>query len=86
LAAGFEEHPAVARRRVRLALRRARTEAGHSQGEVADYLAGSLSKVQRTELGEVSVPVTDLRALADLYGTYSPERFAELASAARMRR
>jgi transcriptional regulator with XRE-family HTH domain len=86
LAVGFEEHPAVARRRVRLALRRARAEAGISQGEVAERLTWSLSKVQRIELGEVTVSVTDLRALADLYGTITPERFAELAGAARIAR
>jgi transcriptional regulator with XRE-family HTH domain len=57
------ESPAVARRRVRLALRRAREEKGLTQGEVASALDWSLSKVQRIESGEVSVSSTDLRAL-----------------------
>jgi transcriptional regulator with XRE-family HTH domain len=57
------ESPAVARRRVRLALRRAREEKGLTQGEVASALDWSLSKVQRIEAGEVSVSSTDLRAV-----------------------
>jgi transcriptional regulator with XRE-family HTH domain len=57
------ESPAVARRRVRLALRGAREERGLTQGQVAKALDWSLSKVQRIESGEVSVSTTDLRAL-----------------------
>ena len=86
MAVGFEEHPAVFRRRVRMALRKARSEAGISQGDVAERLAWSLSKVQRIEIGEVTVSVTDLRALADLYGGFTPEQFAGLVAAARIAR
>jgi transcriptional regulator with XRE-family HTH domain len=57
------ESPAVARRRVRLALRAAREAKGLTQGQVAKVLEWSLSKVQRIESGEVSVSTTDLRAL-----------------------
>ena len=63
MTAGFGEHPAVARRRVRLALRKARRSAGLNQGDVADRLGWSLSKAQRIEAGEVAVSITDLRAL-----------------------
>lgn len=57
------ESPAVARRRVRLALRGAREGKGLTQGQVAKALDWSLSKVQRIESGEVSVSIPDLRAL-----------------------
>lgn len=57
------ESPAVARRRVRLALRAAREERGLTQGDVAKALDWSLSKIQRIESGEVSISTTDLRAI-----------------------
>jgi transcriptional regulator with XRE-family HTH domain len=60
--------PAVARQRVRRALREARDETPMSQGDVARLLGWSLSKVQRIEGGEVGVSATDLRALLDVYG------------------
>lgn len=59
------EQPAVARRRVWMALRRAREAKGLTQGQVADEMEWSLSKVMRIEKGEVSVSVSDLRALLD---------------------
>lgn len=57
------ESPAVARRRLRLALRRAREAKGFTQGQVADALDWSLSKVQRIESGDVTISSTDLKAL-----------------------
>lgn len=66
------ELPAVSRRRVRLALRKAREDLGLSQGTVAKSLSWSLSKLQRIELGEVNVSPTDLRALLDAYGITDP--------------
>ena len=57
------ESPAVARRRVRLALRAARTARGMTQSEVADSMEWSLSKVMRIESGEVKISPIDLRAL-----------------------
>src|SRR5690349_16350604 len=66
------ELPAVSRRRVRLALRKARENIGLSQGTVARSLSWSLSKLQRIELGEVAVSPTDLRALLDAYGVTDP--------------
>lgn len=87
MTAGFGEHPAVARRRVRLVLRRARQERTDlSQGDVAARLGWSLSKVQRIESGEVAVSPTDLRALTDLYGGFSAEEFEELAEDSRLSR
>lgn len=83
---GFEEHPTVAKRRVRLALRQARAASKLSQGEVAERLAWSLSKVQRIEIGAATVSVTDLRALAALYDAFSPDRLVDLTDAARIAR
>jgi transcriptional regulator with XRE-family HTH domain len=58
--------PAVARRRLRLALRRAREATGRTQGQVAEALEWSLSKVNRIETGEVTISNTDLQALLRL--------------------
>jgi transcriptional regulator with XRE-family HTH domain len=60
------DSPASARRRLRLALRRARDAAGFTQAEVADKLHWSPSKVQRIESGDVTISVTDLTALLRL--------------------
>ena len=68
MGAAKEEPPAVARQRVRRALRKARLAEGLVQGEVARRLNWSLSKVQRIESGDVGVSVTDLRALLGIYG------------------
>jgi transcriptional regulator with XRE-family HTH domain len=60
------ESPAVARHRLRLALRRARDHTGLTQQQVADALSWSLSKVNRIESGDVTISITDLRALLSL--------------------
>ncbi|HEU4346782.1 MAG TPA: Scr1 family TA system antitoxin-like transcriptional regulator, partial [Actinoplanes sp.] len=78
--------PAVARRRVRLALRKARQGKGLSQADVAAKLEWSLSKVQRIESGEVSVSGTDLRALAILYGSFTAEEVDQLLGDTRVAR
>lgn len=54
--------------------------------EVAERLGWSLSKVQRIEIGAATVSVTDLRALAELYDAFAPDRLADLANAARIAR
>jgi transcriptional regulator with XRE-family HTH domain len=82
------ESPAVARRRLRLALRRARETKGLTQGQVAERLEWSLSKVQRIESGEVTVSHTDLRAALALLNVADPDqvnRLIEVARAARRR-
>ena len=87
MAAAPGNPPAVARQRVRRALRRARDETPLSQGDVAKRLGWSLSKMQRIEAGEVGVAPTDLRALLDVYGVTDPERISRLtADAHRSRR
>lgn len=84
--AGQGESPAVARRRVRLALRRARDATGLSQGAVADHMGWSVSKVQRIESGENAISGTDLRALLTLYGVADSEEIEQLSEEARVSR
>ncbi|MFC4065400.1 helix-turn-helix domain-containing protein [Actinoplanes subglobosus] len=72
---------------MRLALRAARERTGLSQSEVAKKLGWSLSKVQRIELGEVTISPTDLRAvLVDIYQLGDQARIAELMEEARVAR
>jgi transcriptional regulator with XRE-family HTH domain len=80
------ESPAVARRRVRLALRKARQASALSQSDVARRLGWSMSKMQRIEAGEVTVSGTDLRALLDLYGGFSDEDIDRLTEDTRISR
>ena len=80
------ESPAVARRRVRLALRRAREASALSQSDVARRLGWSMSKMQRIEAGDVTVSGTDLRALLDLYGGFSDQDVKQLSEDARISR
>ncbi|MEU4623790.1 helix-turn-helix transcriptional regulator [Actinoplanes sp. NPDC023801] len=86
MSAARDELPAVARRRVRLALRAAREGTGLSQIEVAKQLGWSLSKVQRIELGEVTISPTDLRAVLDVYQVTDAEHIARLSADARTAR
>ncbi|WP_229076428.1 helix-turn-helix transcriptional regulator [Actinoplanes sp. DH11] len=80
------EPPAVARRRVRLALIGYRQAKGLNQTEVSHLLGWSLSKVQRIEAGDVGVSVTDLRALLQLYGVDDPVEVERLTEDARVSR
>ncbi|WP_308784436.1 helix-turn-helix domain-containing protein [Phytohabitans houttuyneae] len=80
------EPPAVARRRVRLALRAAREARGFTQQHVADELDWSLSKVNRIEKGDVTVSKTDLLALLELFGVDDDGLIDELVRASRSSR
>jgi transcriptional regulator with XRE-family HTH domain len=82
----LSESPAVARRRLRLALRRAREAKGFTQFKVADALEWSLSKVNRIESGEVTVSGTDLRALLTLLEVADPATVERLTTEARVAR
>jgi len=62
------DSPAVARRRVRLALRHARESRGLTQTQVAEEMEWSLSKVMRVESGEVTIAPNDLKVLAPYLG------------------
>ncbi|MEU8610890.1 helix-turn-helix transcriptional regulator [Actinoplanes sp. NPDC048791] len=78
----WSEPPAVARLRVRRALREAREASGLRQTHVADRLSWSVSKLRRIEGGEVGVSITDLRALLDLYDVRDPVFIEQLTSSA----
>jgi transcriptional regulator with XRE-family HTH domain len=84
MAAG--ESPAVARRRVRLALRKAREERSLTQGQVAEAMEWSLSKVMRIESGEVTISLNDLRPLLVYLDIVEPAVVEELTQAARVSR
>ncbi|WP_435273466.1 helix-turn-helix domain-containing protein [Streptomyces parvulus] len=75
--------PSLNRRKLRLALRKARERSGLSQREAAERVEWSQSKLIRVETGTVSVSVSDLRALLALYGITEPDTVHELAEAAR---
>ncbi|WP_238006682.1 helix-turn-helix transcriptional regulator [Dactylosporangium sp. AC04546] len=82
------DSPAGARRRLRLEIRKAREATGRTQGQVAEALNWSLSKVNRIENGDVTISSTDLDALLRLLGVSDSaliERMAADARAARKR-
>jgi transcriptional regulator with XRE-family HTH domain len=80
------ESPAVARRRVRLALRRAREARQLTQGQIAEAMEWSLSKVMRIEKGDVSVSASDLRVLLDFLEVRDPVEVKQLITDARTSR
>jgi transcriptional regulator with XRE-family HTH domain len=82
----FEGSPAVARHRLRLALRRAREAKDLTQGQVATSLDWSLSKLQRIEGGENSVSPTDTRALLQVLGVTDATTVDDLVNEARAAR
>ncbi|MFI5838676.1 helix-turn-helix domain-containing protein [Catenuloplanes sp. NPDC051500] len=77
------ESPAVARRRLRLALRRAREEKGFTQHQVAEEMEWSISKVMRIESGEVTVSVNDTRSLLTYLGVTDSDEVSRLVQSAR---
>jgi transcriptional regulator with XRE-family HTH domain len=84
----ISESPAVARRRLRLALRKVREAKGVTQGQIAEALEWSLSKVNRIESGDVTISNTDLRALLGFLGVTDSaliERLTDDARASRRR-
>jgi transcriptional regulator with XRE-family HTH domain len=81
---GPSDTPAGARRRVRLAVRRAREELGYTQSQVAEEMEWSLSKVMRIENGEVTIAPNDLRPLLSYLGIKGKETVDDLLSAAKV--
>jgi transcriptional regulator with XRE-family HTH domain len=75
--------PVAMRLQLRVELKRLRVEAGLTQKYVADTLDWSPSKVIRIETGQVAVGVSDLRALASLYGMEDRAHLADLEQLAR---
>jgi transcriptional regulator with XRE-family HTH domain len=81
-----EVSPAVARRRLRLALRDARERAGKTQLEVAEQMEWSLSKVIRIEAGDNTIAPNDLRPLLPYVGIKERSTVAELMGLAKIAR
>jgi transcriptional regulator with XRE-family HTH domain len=80
------ESPAGARRRVRLALREARLAKGETQGQVAEAMEWSQSKVIRIESGEVTISPNDLRPLLTHLGITDKATVDKLVQDARASR
>jgi transcriptional regulator with XRE-family HTH domain len=78
--------PAVQRRRLRTELRRARSDAGLTQEQVARAMDWSLSKLIRIENGSVGISTNDLKALIQHYGITDPKHAAELLALSRASR
>lgn len=78
------QDPIVEKRRLRLALRKARGEAGLTQQQVADALDWSREKVLRIEKGAVSVHPTDVRDLLRLYKVAEQDDVDHLVEMARV--
>jgi transcriptional regulator with XRE-family HTH domain len=74
--------PMVSRRKLRSELRRIRVGLGLKQAEVAGRLFWSPSKLGRIESGEVTISITDLKALLAEYGVAEPDRVQELVTLA----
>ncbi len=80
------QSPAVARLRLRHALRSARESSEYTQEQVATELEWSLSKVIRIENGSVRMTVTDVRALMQLYGIDDATEVSQMESLVRTSR
>ncbi|MFI7429415.1 DUF5753 domain-containing protein [Micromonospora sp. NPDC049836] len=80
-------NPTIQRRRLGLALKRARENAGKTQDEAAAVIDAAASKISRLELGQSGLKLTDLNLLLDLYGVSGEEAepLRELARAGRQR-
>jgi hypothetical protein len=70
------DSPAIARRRVRLALREA---TGLTQAQVVEGMEWSLSKFNRIETAEVSVSLTDSRVPRPFVGVTDRDVVAQLS-------
>jgi transcriptional regulator with XRE-family HTH domain len=80
------ESPAVARRRLRRAIRELRESLELTQADVSRRLKWSLSKVNRIETGEVTVSATDLEVMLGLFGVADGAQAARLAKHCRLAR
>ena len=75
--------PGVQRRRLRIALRKAREGAQLTQRGASEKLDWSLSKIIRIEAGAQGLSVTDLKAMCEAYAVTDEELIATLTAAAR---
>lgn len=77
------EDPAIPRRKLKMELRTARTEAKLTREEAAAALDWSVSKIVRIEAGDQGVSVTDLGAMLRLYKVIDENTIKELTELAR---
>lgn len=79
--------PTIQRRRLGIALKRAREQAGKTQDDAAAVIHAAASKISRLELGQSGIRITDLALLLDLYGVTGEQAdwMRELARAGRQR-
>ncbi|GAB3450435.1 helix-turn-helix domain-containing protein [Actinophytocola sediminis] len=79
--------PTLQRRRLGIALKRARDQATKTQDEAAEVIEAASSKISRIENGESGLKITDLNALIDFYGIGGDEavRLRDLARSGRKR-
>ena len=79
--------PTIQRRRLGLALKKAREQAGKTQDEAAAMIDGAPSKISRIEAGASGLRTLDLNALIDFYDVPSrdAETMRDLAKAGRQR-
>ena len=77
------ETPEVMRRRLRVALRKAREAIDLTQRKAAEALDWSVSKIIRIEQGAVAITPVDLRALLEVYGVTDKDLVEELVGLAR---
>jgi transcriptional regulator with XRE-family HTH domain len=78
--------PVGARRRVRRVLRSLRESKSLTQGQLAEAMDWSLSKVMRIENGDVTISVNDLRYLLQYLGITDREQVTDLLGAAKISR
>jgi transcriptional regulator with XRE-family HTH domain len=78
--------PAVARRRVSLALRRAREAKQWTQTQVANAMEWSLSKVMRIEKGQVNISPSDLRSVLAVLDVTDVDEISDLLADVRVSR
>jgi transcriptional regulator with XRE-family HTH domain len=84
--ATVSDAPAIARRRVRLALRNARSAKQLTQSEVANAMGWSLSKVMRIEKGQVNISKGDLRMVLHYLEVTDPGEVEQLEQDANVSR
>lgn len=80
-------NPTIQRRRLGIALKRAREAAGKTQDEAAAVIDAASSKISRIEQGQSGVRSTDLTLLLNAYGVEGDEAASmrDLAKAGRQR-
>lgn len=86
MAENANQSPVMFRRRLRAELRRARSDAGLTQDQVAQEMDWSLSKVIRIEKGTSNISKNDLEAVFRLYKITDPRRESELIELSRAAR